>query len=387
MAADTAPDIALLLPFPCWGGTETVFLNLARWFASRGLRVDAVFGVADGPLRADFASCCRVTDLGNRLMRLHRRERYAVFDFPALRRYVRDRSPRSLLAAKATCNWCAARVKRELGLPRRVVITHHVDVRAGRAALGPVQRRVAAWLESRYPQADAVVGVARAIADGLVATGLPGDKVHAIYNPVVTDELFRRAGEPPPHPWLNPKTGPVVLGAGRFTVQKDFPNLVRAFRQVLDRVPGCRLLIIGDGPDRRELERLVAELGLAGRVDLPGAAANPYPYMKHADLYVLSSRYEGFGLTLVEALALGTPVVSTDCPCGPAEVLDHGRFGALVPVEDHVALARAMTDALLHPRPTEDRVAWAKRTFSVEAAGERYLSLLLGEENPGASRA
>ncbi|MBN2536772.1 glycosyltransferase [candidate division WOR-3 bacterium] len=381
------PDVALFLPFPCWGGVETVFLNLARHFAGRGLEVEAVFSVADGPLLDDFAACARVVDLGNRLMRLHRRERWGVFDWPAFRRYVRARDPRSLLAAKSTCNWCVARAKRDLGFPGRAVVSHHIDVRAGRAALGWLQRAVADRLESRYRYADAVVGVARAIADGLIESGMEPGKVHTIHNPVVTDELYRRAGEPCPHDWLAHKRGPVVLGAGRLTYQKDFGNLLRAFRVVLDQVPDCRLAIIGDGPDRPALERLAGELGLAERVDLPGTAANPCPYMKHADLYVLSSRYEGFGMTLVEAMALGTPVVSTDCPCGPAEVLDSGRHGALVPVGDHLALARAMKEALLHPGPACDRVAWARKMFSVEAAGAKYLDLLLPGKGPEAGRA
>jgi glycosyltransferase involved in cell wall biosynthesis len=375
-----APDVAMVLPFPCWGGVETVFLNLAREFAGRGLDVEVAFGSAEGPLRGGFERHARVVDLGNPLMKLHRRERYSLFDYPRVRRYVLDRRPRSLLAAKSTCNYCVARAKRDLGFPGSVVVSHHIDVEAGRAALGPLQRRVAAWLESHYRHADAVVGVSRAIADGLVAAGLPPDRVHAIYNPAVTDEMYRLAEEPPPHEWLSPKRGPVVLGAGRFTAQKDFATLIRAFRLVRDRLPESRLVIIGDGPDRRRLERLAGDLDLAGHVSLPGSAGNPYPFMKNADLYVLSSRYEGFGMTLVEAMALGTPVVSTDCPCGPSEVLRGGRYGKLVPVGDPAALARAMVDSLAGPRSTAEQAKWARETFSPRAAGDRYLALLLGED-------
>jgi glycosyltransferase involved in cell wall biosynthesis len=374
-SAAVTPDIAIVLQHPCWGGVERVYLNLARHWSLAGYSVDVVFSCAEGPLAADFRACARVVDLGNVLMKLHRRERYAVLDYPKVRRYIETVKPRSILAAKSTSNYCVARAKKELDYPGKVVVSHHIDVAAGRGNLSRTQRAVAARLESYYPYADSVVGVCQSVSDGLLRMGLPPGKVHTIYNPTVTDELFRLADGPPAHKWLSPKDGKVILGAGRLTAQKDSGTLVRAFRVVVEAVPGCRLVIVGEGPDRR----LVQELGLAGQVDLPGYASNPYSYMKNADLYVLSSIYEGFGMTLVEALALGTPVVSTDCPSGPAEVLCGGKYGALVPVGDPQALAAAMVDALTNPRSTAEQASWAKKAFSVESAGNKYLTLLLGD--------
>jgi len=371
------PDIAVVLQHPCWGGVERVYLNLARHWKRAGYAVDVLFGCTEGPLAADFRDCATVIDLKNPFMRLHRRERYAFFDFPKVKRYMEVSRPRSVLSAKPVSNYCVARAKKELGFPGNVVISHHIDVAEGKRNLGPIQRAVGGWLVSYDCHADAVVGVSRAVADGLLAAGLPSGKVHTIYDPTVTDEMFRLAGEQPTHKWLNPKRDRVILGAGRFTAQKGFDVLIRAFRTILGRIPDCRLVIVGDGPDRGKLEGLVRDLGLAERVDLPGYTKNPYSFMKNADLYVLSSRYEGLAMTLIEAMALGTPVVSTDCPSGPAEVLDGGRFGTLVPVADHQALARAIVDALADPRSTEEQVKWARGTFSVEAASEKYLPLLL----------
>jgi glycosyltransferase involved in cell wall biosynthesis len=379
MAETSAPDIAIVLQHPCWGGVERVYLNLARHWAHAGYSVDVVFSCAEGPLAADFRACARVVDLGNVLMKLHRRERYAVLDYPKVKRYIETVKPRSVLAAKSTSNYCVARAKKELDYPGNVVVSHHIDVAAGMGNLSRTQRAVAGWLESYYPHADSAVGVCQSVSDGLLGMGLPPGKVHTIYNPAATDELFRLADEPPVHKWLSPKSANVILGAGRLTAQKDFATLVRAFGMVLDSRPDCRLVIVGEGPDRSSLESLVRGLGLTERVDLPGYASNPYSYMKNADLYVMSSSYEGFGMTLVEALALGTPVVSTDCPSGPAEVLCEGKYGALVPVGDSRALAVAMVDALTNPRTTAEQVSWAKKTFSVESAGDSYLTLLLGD--------
>ena len=380
------PDVAIVLQHPCWGGVERVYLNLARHWAHAGYSVDVVFSCAEGPLAADFRSCATVIDLKNMLMRFHRRERYSILDYHKVKRYLQTRKPRGVLSAKPVSNYCVARAKKELGYPGRVVISHHIEVQEGRRNLSSTQRAVDGWLKSYYRYADSIVGVANGVSEGLLAMGLPPDKVHTIYNPTVSDDIFSLARETPPHPWLRPgqKSGRVILGAGRFTEQKDFVNLIRAFRKVLDRVPDCRLVLIGDGPDRKKLESLVRDLGLAERVALPGYAKNPYSYMKNADLYVLSSRYEGLGLTLIESMALGTPVVSTDCPSGPAEILCGGRYGALVPVHDSEALAKAMVEALANPRLTEEQVEWAKKAFSVETAGDKYLALLLdGDSGPG----
>jgi glycosyltransferase involved in cell wall biosynthesis len=358
---------------------ERVYLNLARHWARGGYAVDVLFGCAEGPLAADFRDCATVVDLKNPLMKLHRRERYAFLDFPKVKRYMEARRPRSVLAAKPVSNYCVARAKKELGFSGNVVISHHIDVTEGKRNLSPIQRAVGGWLVSYDRYADAVVGVSRAVAGGLLAAGLPPAKVHAIYDPTVTDDMFLLAEEQPTHKWLNPKRDRVVLGAGRCTAQKGFDVLIRAFRTVLGRVPDCRLVIVGDGPDRGKLEGLARDLGLAERVDLPGYVKNPYSYMKNADLYVLSSRYEGLAMTLIEALALGTPVVSTDCPSGPAEVLDGGRYGTLVPVGDVDAMAKAILDSLASVRSTEEQAKWAREMFSTETAADKYLAFLLGD--------
>ncbi|MEZ5628307.1 MAG: glycosyltransferase, partial [Rhodocyclaceae bacterium] len=195
-----------------------------------------------------------------------------------------------------------------------------------------------------------------------------------IRNPVVTPRLSAMAAEPVAHPWIADPSVPLVLAAGRLTEQKDFPTLVRAFA-VLRRAQPARLVILGDGRQRKKLEALAAELGVADDIDLPGFTPNPYAWMAKANLFVLSSAWEGSPNVLTEALALGVPSVATDCPSGPREVLAGGRFGALVPVGDAAGLGQAMIDTLAAPLPAEVLKS-AVAEYSREASASAYLAAL-----------
>ena len=177
------------------------------------------------------------------------------------------------------------------------------------------------------------------------------------------------------HPWFAPGSPPVVLGIGRLTTQKDFPTLLKAFAQVR-AVRKARLMILGEGRDRQALEVLARELGVASDVDLPGFVLNPFPYMVRASLLVLSSAWEGLPGVLIEAMACGCPVVSTDCPSGPSEILDGGAYGPLVPVGDDGALAKAILSVLEMP-PDPERLRARAALFSVERATDQYLQVLL----------
>jgi glycosyltransferase involved in cell wall biosynthesis len=199
-----------------------------------------------------------------------------------------------------------------------------------------------------------------------------------IHNPIVTPQLLEAARAEPDHPWLRTSQPPIILGAGRLTRQKDFPTLVRAFAQLAPHTD-ARLIIIGEGGERAALERLIGALGLDSRVDLPGFVRNPSSFMRRARLFVLSSAWEGFGNVLVEAMAVGTPVVSTDCPSGPREILADGAFGALVPPADPQALARAMLGAL-EQLADPDALRRRAADFDVEIAARRYLECFFGTE-------
>ncbi len=231
--------------------------------------------------------------------------------------------------------------------------------------------------------ADAIVAVSEGVADELARhTGLPRKQIVVIHNAVVSDAVLAKAAEPVPHPWFAPGQPPVILGVGRLTEQKDFPTLIRAFARVRSE-RASRLVIVGDGkPEARAaLLRLASALGCADDLSLPGFTHNPFCYMANAGVFVLSSLHEGLPGVLIQALACGAPVVSTDCPSGPREILEAGRYGQLVDTGDDTAMAGAILAALRHGGDRAPRVARG-RQFSVDRAVDRYLGLITQPPSP-----
>jgi glycosyltransferase involved in cell wall biosynthesis len=267
----------------------------------------------------------------------------------------------------------------------RIVVSEHNQASGHVGVANPwADRHGLPLLRGAYLAADAIVTASIGVADRLAAhTGIPRDRITTVYNPVVAPDLLVKARGPVDHPWFAPGEPQVILGVGRLLPQKDFATLIRAFAGLRSRRP-ARLVILGAGleSERAALKTLATDLGIAHDVEIPGFAQNPFAYMSRAAVFVLSSRYEGLGNVLIEALACGTPVVSTDCPSGPREILEDGRFGPLVPVGDEVALARAIEEVLDDPSPPERLRARAAR-FSVERAADSYLELLLPAAPPG----
>jgi glycosyltransferase involved in cell wall biosynthesis len=204
--------------------------------------------------------------------------------------------------------------------------------------------------------------------------GIPAERIRVAPNPTVTTELERLAGMPLDDPWFAPNEPPVVLGVGRLEPQKDFPNLLRAFA-LLKRVRPCRLIVLGEGKEREALARLAVELGIERDFKMPGFVENPYAYMTRASLFVLSSRWEGSPNGLTEALALGTPLVATDCPDGPREILEDGKHGPLVPVGNTQALACAMQQVLANP-PAREPLRAAGLRYTLERSADAYIEAL-----------
>lgn len=226
-----------------------------------------------------------------------------------------------------------------------------------------------------FSQCELIIAVSKGVAEDLASTtGLSLERIKVIYNPVISLDLLEKAEEPVNHPWFTSKEIPVILGAGRFVKQKDFFTLIRAFALVRQHCL-ARLIIIGQGAEQFELEQLVHDLNLDGEVDFPGFVENPYAYMSKAKVFVLSSAWEGFGNVIVEAMATGTAVVSTDCPSGPAEILENGKYGRLVPVGDFKALAHAILLTLENPIAPPILKQKAK-DFSIELIVEQYLHLM-----------
>jgi glycosyltransferase involved in cell wall biosynthesis len=301
---------------------------------------------------------------------------------PDLVRYLRRERPQVLLSAMTDMNLAALWARRLARVPTELVISEHINLsQSVQAAFNRRKWRyrfLPPLLARTYPWAEAIIAVSIGVADDLSTLAeIPRERILTIYNPVVTPDLEEKSRALCDHPWFAPGSPPVLLAVGRFTAQKDLPTLLRAFARVR-RIRPVRLLLLGEGEERTKLEALVRELGVAADVALPGFVLNPFPYMARAAMLVLSSLHEGLAMVVVEALACGCPVVSTDCPSGPAEILEGGRYGALVPVGDVEAMAKAIHAALdgTHdPELLKTRAA----EFSLERAAERYLAVLCGD--------
>ena len=363
--------VAIVLPSLEIGGVERVMLLLAEGLSNSGVSVDLVVTNATGPLKNNIPNGVRLIDL---------KASRALRSLPGLIRYLSKRCPDAIISAKDYQNVVALWAAKLSGVATKVIVTTHIDVAIDWKQKKGLKAKIIPYLVRWcYPWADHVVAVSQGTKYSLEKmTGLPSEKIKVIYNPVVTPELLVKAEEPLNHPWFAPEEPPVLLSAGRLTEQKDYITLIRAFALVL-KERTARLMILGDGEDRPELQTLVQELGLEEAVALPGFVDNPYKFMKRADVFVLSSKWEGLPTVLIEALACGCPVVSTDCPSGPAEILEGGRWGPLVPVGDAGSLAKAILQVLERPL---NRELLQKRglEFTVERAVQQYLELLVGDK-------
>lgn len=365
--------IAIFIPSLRGGGAERAMVGLANGFARYGYKVDLVLADANGIFKKEISDAVRVVNLDSKRMAA------SVF---RLARYLRNNRPEVLLSAMTHVNLTAIWARYIARVSTRLVISERSTFSQALKGLGG--RRVMTWLMPQlvryfYPSADAVVSVSMGVQEDLLHhVSLPSTMTHVVCNPVVDDGFLQRAAEPIAHPWFAVGTSAVVLAAGRLTEAKNFPLLLKAFALVRRKRP-CRLMILGEGPLRHALETQVSDLGLGTDVLLPGFVDNPLPYMRQASVFVLSSSWEGLPAVLIQAMACGCRVVSTDCPSGPREILEEGRWGELVPVGDELALAEAIERCIDNDSPPDvrERAGFFNEAQSVEA----YLKILLPSEN------
>jgi glycosyltransferase involved in cell wall biosynthesis len=359
-------DVAIFLMDLRGGGAERVMLNLAEGLSQSGLQVDLVLVQAVGEYLDVIPPHVRLVTLD--CPRL-------ISAVPALRRYLQQQRPKAVISALEDTNIIAVLAKVWARVPTRLIVTVHNQLSQEVKHAKSLKRRwVPFLLRWIYPGADAVVGVSQGVVADLSQFGIADRLTQTIYNPIITPSFLARSAIPLDHPWFAPQQPPVILGVGRLTEQKDFVTLIRAFAQVR-QTRSAHLMILGEGPERPALEALIAELGLGDVVRLPGFVPNPYDYMAAADLVALSSAWEGFGNVLVEAMAMGTPVVSTNCDSGPAEILADGQYGQLVPVGDAPAMAQAML-ATLDRVGCPDTLKHRANDFSLDRVLQDYHQVL-----------
>lgn len=357
----------MLLPDFRGGGAEKVSIDLAREFVDQGHEVEFVLMRAVGDFIEEAGSICSVVDLGVAKSRHVPR---------ALACYLRARQPEALIANLWPLTVVAPVAARIAGYRGRLVICEHNSLSTQYAAWGLVHRlALRSSAAIGYRLADIRIGVSQGVADDMARLSGISDSlfISVVHNPVrrrpQPSEFQLSAAE---NLWA--QGSPRILTVGSLKDQKNHILLLRAFAKMEDQ-PEAKLMLLGHGKNEAMLRSLAFALGIADRVIFAGFHADPTSFYYSADLFVLSSDYEGFGNVIVEALSCGLPVVSTDCHSGPSEILENGRYGRLVPVGDTEALAKAMSEALSTPYNRDDLTRRAA-DFGPEIAAQRYLSLM-----------
>lgn len=366
--ADTVtPRIALFSRTLGGDGAARVIVNLSRGFVESGLKVDIVLSAAKGLNLWDLPPEIQIVDL--------KAPRVSA-SLLGLIRYLRQEQPSVLISDSHYASEVALIAKLFSRVQTRVVVTEHNTfskaIQYGES--GTRKYLIPFFVRHLYPLADGIVTVSHGVARDLSCMAhLPQERIKVIYNPVLTPGLQEKTTDPIDHPWFASKEPPIILGVGRISPQKDFPNLIRAFHKVRQVKP-ARLMILGLGQEISRLETLVRQLDLENDVVMPGYVKNPLAYMAKAAVFALSSAWEGLPTVLIEAMAVGTPVVSTDCQSGPAEILDNGKYGSLVPVGDSDALANAILSVLAGNSKKVDPT-WLDR-FTLKSVTQHYLDFL-----------
>ncbi|WP_406701374.1 glycosyltransferase [Sphingomonas canadensis] len=355
-----------MLPAANGGGAERAMIGVAGCLARSGISVEIALVRKTGPFLDDIDPAIRIVDLGAGKLRK------ALFP---LNRYVRAAKPRLIVSPIVGTDALVLLGKALFRWDSKV----HISVQNSPSASAGVSQDAIArhWptlIRTLYRFAASINGISEGVAQDVERImKRPAGSVPVINNPVDIASVQEKAASEPEYAWLRDKKAPVLLAVGRLVRQKDVPTLLKAFA-LLRKERDARLIILGEGPDRPALEALAATLGISDDLLMPGFSSNPFSAMAASDVFVLSSRWEGFANVVAEALACGTKVVSTDCPSGPAEILENGRHGTLVPIGDEAALARAMGEAIdskIDPAQLRERAA----DFSLDRIAESYRQL------------
>lgn len=363
--------IAIFLPSLRGGGAERVMATLAKSFSERGYQTDLILAKAEGVYLNDIPASVRIIDFN--------KSRVALSLWPLIK-YLKQEKPDAILSTPNHANILTIVAKFLSRTKSRVVIREANTLSVTNNNLNPKLRlsdRIIPFLvKLTYSYANGIVAVSQGVADDLITTtGLPKHKVTVIYNPVVDEKLYEKSEESIEHPWFAEGEPPVILGVGRLNKQKDFQTLIDAFALVRKQMP-VRLIILGEGEERDKLEAQIKAYNLSSDIQLPGFVSNPFPYMKKARLFVLSSLYEGLPNVLIQCLALGTPVIATDCPSGPREILDNGRYGVLIPVQNPNQLAECIFKELTSSDKLISVIDDRVNCFRVEEITNKYLASL-----------
>ncbi|MEM9625610.1 MAG: glycosyltransferase [Pseudomonadota bacterium] len=366
------------------GGVARRIATLINALAERGDRVELLLARGGNPGGIEIDDQVTVLPLDGWRSRLPWVRGKRLREFAgvrgALAAYMRQSRPDVMIAADTFANLTAleARLQSGQSLPLIIGQRTHLSAFLDERFEGRDREAMMARILRLYPLADAIVGVSKGVSSDLVRMGVPEDGITTIYSSIIGPDTPTLAAAPIEHPWFQEGQPPVILSIGRITAAKDFPTLLRAFARLVDSGRDLRLVILGAAKSEKKNDRLLdlaSTLGIRDRLDLPSAVVNPFRFIARSALLACSSKREGLPATLVEALACGTPVVSTDCPSGPAEILTDETIGRLVPVGDHQAMADAMAATLDNPPDAADLMRSAER-FANQTSVDAYSALI-----------
>ncbi|MCW1311245.1 MAG: glycosyltransferase [Candidatus Parvarchaeota archaeon] len=349
------------------GGAEKTMVNLVNEFARENFEVSLVLAQAKGPYLKYLSSNVNVVDLHSSSVAL---------SLPGLVRYLKTSRPHVLVSALSHANVISILAKKLSSVSTKVIAREDTTLSESFKNSRSIKVSILKILMRKfYSQADYVVAVSEEVKNDLNGfLRLDTKKLKVIYNPIVTEDLYQKSKQEVDHPWFKNSNLYIIISVGRLTKAKDFPTLIKAFSFVIREV-NARLIILGEGEERKNLENLSQDLGLKDYIWMPGFVENPYKYMSRSSVFVLSSVYEGLPSVLVEALALGLPIVSTDCKSGPKEILENGKYGTLVAPGDEISLAKAILN-VLHKRPEFNIDDSVLERYKPNFVRQRYLELI-----------
>jgi glycosyltransferase involved in cell wall biosynthesis len=350
------------------GGVEKAVVNLANEIAKKGINIDLLIADDTGISSLYFDPNISVIKLSTKRV---------FFCIPELILYLIRAQPDVLFSAMEYVNFIALVSKKISFTSTRVIISSHAPlvyfIRDEKFFKWRLLKKLLSYL---YGTADKVITVSKGLERSLIGElNINPAKILTIYNPIINESLINDSLEDLSDPWVKSSKSPYIISIGRFAKEKDYPTLINAFNLVREK-RDVRLVILGQGPEWENVNKIINFHGLSSFVHTPGFVLNPYKYIKNAACFILSSKNEGFGNVLVEALALGCPIVSTNCEFGPVEVLENGLWGSLVPVGDYESMANSVLTTLdLNQSSSESLLNTHLDQFKVSVAVEKYINV------------
>ncbi|MBT2667488.1 glycosyltransferase [Bacillus sp. ISL-4] len=362
--------VAILIPSLKGGGAERVMVNLANLFVDHGLSVDLVVIKAEGPYKNQVSSKVNIVDLKcNRV----------AFSIKSLKYYFEKNNPKNVISTMNHLNIITMLSLKFSKIETNVILTEHTTLSKSISSSKSIKDKIIPYLTKKYyKKANKIVAVSTGVANDLNQfLNIPSNLIEVIYNPIVNDRLLLNAKEKVDHPWFNNKNNPLIVSVGRLTEAKDYPTLLKAMKKVTS-VKNVNLVILGEGELREQIEQIIYDLKIEEHVQLLGFVTNPYKYMAKADGFVLSSKWEGLPTVLVEAMALGVNLISTDCESGPNEILMNGKLGRLTTVGDVEDLAQAILQTIDGSKVvSKGELIESSQRFNNKSILNKYMRLLV----------